>query len=49
MMSLNDFNKKYNLKNKPTSTIKLYEVLKKDRTAIESGNLSESWKFSNKV
>ena len=28
MMTLNDFIKKYNLRNKATSNIKIYEVLK---------------------
>ena len=29
MMTFHDFNKKYNLKNKATSNVKIYQVLKK--------------------
>ena len=43
MLSINDFVQTYNLKNKAKSNIKIYKVLKKNRTRFKSGNLFESW------
>ena len=42
-MSLNDFVHKYRLKNKATSNVKIYDVLKKTTTRLKSGNLSGRW------
>ena len=49
MMSFSEVIYKHKLKNKATSNIKIYEVLKEDKTRFKSGNLFGRWGFSNKL
>ena len=49
MMSFNDFVHKYNLKDKATSNLKLYEVLKKIGLDSKVGNYLRDGPFSSNI
>ena len=49
MMTFNDFVRKHNLKNKATSNIKIYEVLKNIRLDAKVGNYLRDGLFSSDI